>query len=70
MAITFVSLSLLFVIHKNYPFETIRDTKAKGNETKWKHTITNRKASEIKRNTPIINNKYLCSQNQNINKPY
>ncbi len=35
----------------------ICDTKAKRNETKWKSTFTNRKASEIKRNTPLINNK-------------
>ena len=57
MAISFVSLSLLFVFHKKLIHLSFCDTKAKRNETKWKFTFTNRKASGIKRNTPIINNK-------------
>ena len=55
--ITFVSLSLLFVFCKKLEPTTFCDTKSKRNETKRKSTFTNRKASGIKRNTPLINNK-------------
>ena len=57
MAISFVSLSLLFVFLKKLIISGANDTKAKTNETNRKSTFTNRKASEIKRNTPLINNK-------------